>query len=110
MRAETPTGGMSCSFANTWLWRPTPPRAPPPARRRLRRGQPAQSSSTTPALTAYDGTPEEAMAELVRLGVVPSGGSEVFREPYAFFTGTGSWFTPPASYKPHTHVVMAGEL
>ncbi len=109
MRAEMPTDGMSCTFANTWLWRPTPPPAVLSVATPVA-GQPAQSSRTTPTLTAYDGTPEEAMAELARLGIVPSGGSEIFREPYAFFTGTGSWFTPLASYKPHTHIVMAGEL
>jgi hypothetical protein len=61
-------------------------------------------------LTAYDGPVDEAITELERLGLVPAGGSEIFSEPYAFFEGTGNWFTPLASHRPFTHVVMAGTL
>jgi hypothetical protein len=71
---------------------------------------PDEEEATFISLTAYDQPIDEAIAELEELGVIPSGGSEIFREPYAYFEGTGNWFTPLASYRPHTHVVMAGEL
>jgi hypothetical protein len=72
--------------------------------------RPDEEEATFTTLTAYDQSVEEAVAELEELGIIPSGGSEIFREPYAYFEGTGNWFIPLASYKPHTHIVMAGEL
>ncbi|MCD4686482.1 MAG: SH3 domain-containing protein [Anaerolineae bacterium] len=61
-------------------------------------------------LTHYAEGIGPAVAELEELGVIPSGGTEIFREPMAYFEGTGNWFTALARYKPFTHIVMAGEL
>jgi hypothetical protein len=61
-------------------------------------------------LTDYDATPEEAIAELQSRGLIPTGGSLVFVEDYAFFNGVGSWFFPLASRFPYPDIVMGGEL
>lgn len=94
-----------CLFEDTWLWEPARPTPGQPAT-----GRPASGSAGAAQLTAYDRPVNEAIAELERLGIIPAGGSEIFREPYAFFEGTGNWFTPLASGKPFTHIVMAGTL
>ncbi len=81
-------------------------------------GRPPAATRTPPPtqapvvaqLTAYDQPINDAVAELVSLGIIPAGGSEIFREPYAYFEGTGYWFTPLASYRPFTQIVMAVEL
>jgi hypothetical protein len=62
------------------------------------------------ALTDYKGTPDEAIAELQALGVVPEGGRLLFQEPVAFFEGAGNWFTPMAQSARNTDLVMAGDL
>jgi hypothetical protein len=79
------------------------------------RQQPTPRPTATPEpsldlLTAYNAPIAEAVAELEYLELIPSGGSEIFREPYAFFEGTGNWFTLLASHNPRTHVIIAGEL
>lgn len=61
-------------------------------------------------LTEHGGEWRDAVAELEALGLIASGGSLVFRENYAFFTGQGSWFTPLARNNPAADFVMAGEL
>ncbi|HVO68841.1 MAG TPA: SH3 domain-containing protein [Aggregatilineaceae bacterium] len=94
-----------CLFQDTWLWEPTRTPLGQPAA-----GRPASGSASTVQLTAYDAPVREAISELESLGIVPVGGSEIFREPYAFFEGTGNWFTPLASHRPFTHIVMAGTL
>lgn len=53
---------------------------------------------------------QEAIKELQDEGVIGSGGSLVFNENYAFFSGQGAWFTPLARNSPHTNIIMAGEL
>jgi hypothetical protein len=94
-----------CLFRDTWLWEPAMTLASQPAT-----GRPASSSVPAAQLAAYDRPLNEAISELETLGIVPAGGSEIFREPYAFFEGTGSWFTPLASHKPFTHIIMGGSL
>ena len=94
-----------CLFEDTWLWEPAKTASGQPAT-----GRPASGSAGAEQLTAYDRPVAEAVAELEQLGIIPTGGSEIFREPYAFFEGTGSWFTPLASSKPFTQIVMGGTL
>jgi hypothetical protein len=98
-----------CAFRTSWLWEagggtsglfggaPAEPTATPP---------PAEM----PMLVDYDKPIGEAVAELERLNIIPSGGNEIFREPYAYFEGTGNWFTSLASSRPHTQLIMAGTL
>lgn len=73
-------------------------------------GRTSQSDSREPSLLAFDGTPEDVMAELAAQEVVPEGGYVLFREDYAWFEGAGLWFTPLASRQSREDVVMAGEL
>jgi len=94
-----------CLFKGTWLWEPAKTVPGQPAI-----GRPASGSAGMSPLTAYDRPVNEAVDEREALGIIPEGGSEIFREPYAFFEGTGNWFTPLASARPFTHVVMAGYL
>jgi hypothetical protein len=61
-------------------------------------------------LTDHAETWQEAIEELQREGVIGIGGSLVFNENYAFFSGQGEWFTPLARNSPHTNIIMAGEL
>lgn len=61
-------------------------------------------------LQNYDGDPDDVIAELRSLGLVPKGGSLLFQEDRAFFSGQGNFFTPLARRSPNTNVVMAGEL
>lgn len=61
-------------------------------------------------LDDYADTWQEAIEELENEGVIGSGGSLVFNENYAFFSGQGAWFTPLARNSPHTNIIMAGEL
>lgn len=62
------------------------------------------------SLETYDGTPQEVIAALQELQLVPQGGQLLFLEDYAYFEGRGSWFTPLARNSPRTNIVMAGEL
>ncbi len=61
-------------------------------------------------LTMHAETWQEAIEELQEEGVIGIGGSLVFNENYAFFSGQGDWFTPLARNSPHTNIIMAGEL
>lgn len=61
-------------------------------------------------LTNHAETWQEAIEELQDEGVIGIGGSLVFNENYAFFSGQGEWFTPLARNSPHTNIIMAGEL
>jgi len=53
---------------------------------------------------------QEAIEELQDEGVIGIGGSLVFNEDYAFFSGQGNFFTPLARNSPHTNIIMAGEI
>jgi hypothetical protein len=99
-----------CTFTNSWVWKIEPPAtglfggtAPQPTATPRPTATPLPPAALT--LADYDKPINEAVAELERLGLIPAGGSEIFREPYAYFEGTGSWFTPLASFRPHTHVL-----
>ncbi|HEX2905536.1 MAG TPA: hypothetical protein VHO69_01650 [Phototrophicaceae bacterium] len=61
-------------------------------------------------LADYAGEPEDAVAELRDLGLVPKGGKLLFLEDRAFFSGQGNWFTPLARRSPSTNIVMGGQL
>lgn len=70
-----------------------------------------EEASTHPRSLEDSGkTWQEAIAELQELEVIGTGGSLVFNENYAFFSGQGSWFTSLARNSPFTDIVMAGEL
>ncbi len=53
---------------------------------------------------------QAVVGELEDTGLIGSGGSLVFQEDYAFFSGTGYWFTPLARNRPFADIVMAGQL
>lgn len=104
-----------CTFTNSWVWKIEPPAtglfggtAPQPTATPRPTATPLPPAA--PTLADYDKPINEAVAELERLELIPAGGSEIFREPYAYFEGTGSWFTPLASFRPHTQVIVAGTL
>jgi hypothetical protein len=61
-------------------------------------------------LEDYAGEWSDAIAELQENEVIAVGGSLVFQEDRAFFSGQGNFFTPLASRSPYSDVVMAGEL
>jgi hypothetical protein len=61
-------------------------------------------------LLDYAGEWSDAVAELQDNEVIAVGGSLVFQEDRAFFSGQGNFFTPLASRSPYSDVVMAGEL
>ncbi len=61
-------------------------------------------------LKDYDGDWQDAISELEDLGAIPTGGSLVFLENRAFFSGRGDWFTGLARRASNTDIVMAGEL
>lgn len=62
------------------------------------------------SLQNHAGDWQDAVAELEELGLISEGGSLVFVENTAFFTGSGNFFTPLARQSPHRDIVMAGEL
>jgi hypothetical protein len=77
--------------------------------------QPTPTATSAPStnnqtLDYYDGDWSEAIAELQDKEIIAVGGSLVFEEDRAFFSGQGSFFTPLASRSPYSDVVMAGEL
>ncbi|MBN2305592.1 MAG: SH3 domain-containing protein [Anaerolineae bacterium] len=92
----------ACTFLNPWLWEIATDTGPgitlPPL------------SSGVTTLTDFDKSSQEAVAELEDAGLIPAGGTEIFREPSAYFEGSGYWYTPLASQRPHTNIVVAGEL
>lgn len=100
-----------CAFTDVWLWSQDGAESPPAQNNGDDDSSaPAQGQPAAATLTRYDEGINAAVDELETLGVIPSGGSEIFREPLAYFEGTGNWYTALASYKPFTHIVMAGTL
>ncbi|MBI5958331.1 MAG: hypothetical protein HY866_06345 [Chloroflexi bacterium] len=93
----------SCVFSDIWAWEPA--KAASTGLTGMLGG-----SSDVVQLSDYRGEPAQVMSELEDLGIVPNGGSQVFFEDYAYFTGAGSFFTPLARNSPFTNVVMGGEL
>ncbi len=91
-------GAVDISFDNLVVWAASAGKTP------------VAKSSAAVTLANYNGEPGAVIAELQRLGLVPKGGSLLFRENRAFFSGQGSFFTPLARRSPQTDVVMAGEL
>jgi hypothetical protein len=71
---------------------------------------PTSNSGKGDALENFAGTPDEAIGELVDLGLIPRGGELVFEEDEAFFSGAGNFFTPLARRSARTNIVMAAEL
>lgn len=69
-----------------------------------------QSKKYPNQLEDFDGAWQDAIRELQDAGVIASGGSIVFNEDYAFFSGQGDFFTPLARNSPYTDIIMAGEL
>jgi hypothetical protein len=61
-------------------------------------------------VTRYQEEPEAIIAELRERGLVPEGGSLLFEEPYAYFTGVTNGFVPLAPQRHIRNLVMAGEL
>ncbi len=68
------------------------------------------SSDVIQTLEDSDKTWQEAIAELQDLKMIGPGGSLVFQENQAFFSGQGNFFTPLARRLPYADIVMAGEL
>jgi hypothetical protein len=67
-------------------------------------------SSLPDELRDFDGTWQDAIAELEDEEVIASGGSLIFNENRAFFDGIGSWFTPLASRSQRRDIVMGATL
>ncbi len=61
-------------------------------------------------LTNHANEWQTAVTELEELGLIASGGSLIFQENRAFFSGQGNWFTSLASRAPRTDIVMVGTL
>jgi hypothetical protein len=61
-------------------------------------------------LTHYADSWQAAIDELQELAIIGEGGSLVFEEDEAFFTGQGFVFTPMGRRSPHPNIVMAGEI
>jgi hypothetical protein len=61
-------------------------------------------------LRDHDARYQDAVAELIDLGLIPQQGRLLFQEDYVFFTGSGGWFIPLAEGSPRRNVVMAAEL
>ena len=61
-------------------------------------------------LANFDADYELVIAELQENGVIPLGGNIIYETNYAFFDGTGGFYTPLAEYRPHTNYIMSGEL
>ena len=70
----------------------------------------ATGASLPYTLTAFADGWQEATAELESEGVIPFGGSLVFLEDRAFFSGQGSFYTPLADRSPFQNIVMGGWL
>jgi hypothetical protein len=64
----------------------------------------------TLALKDYDSGYRDAVVELRDLDLIPSGGTLLFEEDYAWFEGQGAFYTPLARNSPNTNFVMSGEL
>jgi hypothetical protein len=64
----------------------------------------------TLTLKDYDSGYRDAVTELRDLDLIPSGGTLLFEEDYAWFEGQGSYYEPLARNSPYTNFVMSGEL
>jgi hypothetical protein len=73
-------------------------------------GDDSGSSDLPDELSDFDGTWQDAIAELEDEEVIASGGSLIFNENSAFFDGIGSWFTPLARRTLRRDVIMAATL
>jgi hypothetical protein len=69
-----------------------------------------ENTAAVTALTHYRDEWEATISELQTLELIAPGGSLVFHEDSAFFTGRGSFFTPLARNEPFADVVMAADL
>ena len=58
----------------------------------------------------YDADYDVLIAELQEKGVLPLGGNLIYETNYAFFDGTGGFYTPLAEFRPHINYIMSGEL
>lgn len=58
----------------------------------------------------YDKGWSSAVSELQKDGIIPKGGSLVFEEDYAFFSGRGDFFVSLGRQRPETDFIMAGEI
>lgn len=65
---------------------------------------------TPSSLENYDLDWQDAVEELQDLGLIGTGGSLVFLENSAFFTGQGYFFTPLGRSNPYADIVMAAEI
>ena len=107
-----------CSFMNSWLWEASAPVSG------LFGGAPAEPTAA-PSPAEPTATSPPAGCRSWWITISPSrkrsrnsngwslsrrAGTRSFREPYAYFEGTGNWFTPLASGHPHTQVIVAGTL
>jgi hypothetical protein len=72
--------------------------------------QASGAGSASSVLKNYDGQSEDAIAELEDSGIIPTGSVFIFGEDYAFFSGSGNFFTPLARRSPHKNIVMAGRM
>jgi hypothetical protein len=61
-------------------------------------------------LSDFDGSWQDAIAELEDEQVISSGGTLIFNENSAFFDGIGAWFTPLASRSQRRDIVMSAKL
>lgn len=71
---------------------------------------PSMTIPTAPQLTNYAQGWEAAIRELLQWGMVSESGGLVFYEPAAFLGGIGRRFTPLATNRPYSNVVMAADL
>ena len=62
------------------------------------------------SLRQFSASWQEAIDELEEKELISSGGSLIFQENRAFFSGQGSWFMPLATRAPRTDIVIAGNL
>ncbi len=68
------------------------------------------SAASAQRLVHHEDSWQAAVGELQDLGLIPLGGSLVFLEDTAFFSGQGNFYTPLGRRRPHTNVIMAGEI
>lgn len=70
-----------------------------------------EAEATTPQrLTQHAGDWREAIGELQELGVIGTGGSLVFNEPRAYYSGAVTRYTPLGRNSPYADIVMAAEM
>jgi len=69
-----------------------------------------KTKSLPESLENYSGEWRDAIAELEEKEVIASGGTLIFEEDYAYFSGRGSFATPLGRRSPHQDIIMADEL